>query len=64
MKQLLLILVCLAPLLTGCVAAIGNSGSRSTATLGQQLIDLQRAKEAGVLSEAEYKEQREKLLRK
>lgn len=64
MKRILLLLLALSPLLTGCIAAIGNSGQRSTATLGQQLIDLQRAKEAGALSEAEYKEQREKLLRK
>jgi hypothetical protein len=61
---MLFFLLALSPLLTGCIAAIGNSSPRSTGTLGQQLIDLQRAKEAGALSEVEYKEQREKLLRR
>ena len=50
-------------LLSGCVAAIGNrDGTKSSATLGQQLIDLQKAKEAGAISEAEYDAQRSKLL--
>jgi len=50
-------------LLCGCVAAIGNrDGSKSGATLGQQLIDLQKAKEAGAISEAEYDVQRSKML--
>ncbi len=31
-------------------------------TLGQQLIDLQKAKEAGALSDQEYQEQRARLL--
>jgi hypothetical protein len=50
-------------LLSGCVAAIGNrDGTKSSATLGQQLIDLQKAKEAGAISDAEYAAQRSKLL--
>jgi hypothetical protein len=50
-------------LLSGCVAAIGNRGTdRSTGTLGQQLIDLQKAKDAGAISEAEYQTQKAKLL--
>ena len=50
-------------LLSGCVAAIGNRGTdRSTGTLGQQLIDLQKAKEAGAMTEAEYQTQRARLL--
>jgi hypothetical protein len=66
MKKLVM-LVCLglasSCLLSGCVAAIGNrDGARSNATLGQQLIDLQKAKEAGAISEAEYDAQRAKLL--
>ncbi len=66
MKKLVM-LVCLglasACLWSGCVAAIGNrDGSRSNATLGQQLIDLQKAKEAGAISDAEYEAQRAKLL--
>jgi starvation-inducible outer membrane lipoprotein len=49
-------------LLTGCIAAIGNGESRS-ATVGQQLVDLQKAKDAGALTEAEFQEQKAKLLR-
>jgi Short C-terminal domain len=49
--------------LSGCVAAIGNRGpDRSGTTLGQQLIDLQKAKDAGVITESEYQTQKTKLL--
>jgi len=48
---------------TGCVAAIGNrEPARSSATLGQQLIDLQKARETGAISESEYHDQRTKFL--
>ncbi len=52
-------------LLSGCVAAIGNRDGRHGSggpTLGQQLIDLQKAKESGALSDAEYQSQKTKLL--
>jgi hypothetical protein len=50
-------------LLSGCVAAIGNRGTdRSTGTLGQQLIDLQKAKDAGAITETEYQTQKARLL--
>jgi hypothetical protein len=49
--------------LSGCVAAIGNRDAhRGDATLGQQLIDLQKAKEAGALTDAEYQTQKCRLL--
>jgi Short C-terminal domain len=49
--------------LSGCVAAIGNRGTdRSTGTLGQQLIDLQKAKDAGAITETEYQTQKARLL--
>lgn len=52
-------------LMGGCVA-IGNRGeqpaSRSNATLGQQLIDLQKARDLGALSPAEFEQQRARLL--
>jgi hypothetical protein len=57
-----LAVLCLASL-PGCVAAIGNrEPPRSSATLGQQLIDLQKAKDAGALTEFEYQTQRAKFL--
>ena len=49
------------PLLSGCVAAIGNH-TPPEATVGQQLIDLQKAKESGAISEAEYQSERTKVL--
>jgi hypothetical protein len=66
-----------AVLLTGCAISIGDGkknnptsngappavGQATTApTLGQQLIDLQKAKDAGVISDAEYQAQKAKLL--
>jgi hypothetical protein len=48
----------------GCVASVG-SGSKTTVnkpTLGQQLVDLQKAKESGAITEAEYQTQKTKLL--
>ena len=49
--------------LSGCVAAIGNRDAHAgSGTLGQQLIDLQKAKEAGAITEAEYQTQRARML--
>jgi hypothetical protein len=66
------------PLLTGCLDLHLGGGTKSETTstdqhpivgqqmvaptLGQQLIDLQKAKEAGAISDPEYQEQRAKLL--
>ena len=51
-------------LLSGCVAAIGNRDAKhsGSATLGQELIDLQKAKDAGAISDADYQTQKAKLL--
>ena len=54
-----------AGLLSGCVAAIGNSGSPQRTpgvSLGQQLIDLQKARDAGAITEAEYTAKKARLL--
>jgi hypothetical protein len=49
--------------LNGCVAAIGNrDAQRSGATVGQQLVDLQKAKDAGAITDAEFQTQKAKLL--
>jgi hypothetical protein len=49
--------------LSGCVAAIGNRPPpASSATLGQQLIDLKKARDEGVITDAEYAVQRAKFL--
>jgi hypothetical protein len=49
--------------LSGCVAAIGNRDTRhGGGTIGQQLIDLQKAKDAGAITEAEFQTEKAKLL--
>lgn len=59
----ILILVSLTLAFGGCVAAIGNrEPAKSSATLGQQLIDLKKARDEGVLTEVEYSAQRAKFL--
>jgi len=53
--------VLLTTLLTsGCVASIGNRSPGIT--VGQQLIDLQKAKDAGAITEAEFQTEKAKLL--
>ena len=50
-------------LLSGCVAAIGNrDAQRGGGTMGRQLIDLQKAKEAGAITDAEFQTQKARLL--
>jgi len=61
-KLAVLLLLAIASLLGGCVAAIGNGETRS-ATLGQQLVDLQKAKDSGALTDTEFQEQKARLLK-
>lgn len=51
-------------LLTGCKTHLGGGTSNriEQPTLGQQLIDLQRAKEAGAINDPEYQAQKARLL--
>ena len=54
-----------ATLLTGCVAVVSDKDSGARAqnpTVGQQLIDLQKAKDSGALSPTEYEAAKAKLL--
>lgn len=52
-------------LLNGCVVALGNKDlGKPKATLGEELVDLKRAKETGAITEAEYEVQKAKLLEK
>ena len=50
--------------LTGCETHLGGGTTNriEQPTLGQQLIDLQRAKEAGAITDSEYQAQKAKLL--
>jgi len=51
-------------LLTGCAWQVGGGHKSVTMgpTTGQQLIDLQKAKDAGAITDAEYQAQKAKLL--
>jgi hypothetical protein len=51
-------------LLAGCAWQVGGDKKyeRSEPTIGQQLIDLQKARNAGALSEGEYLGQKARIL--
>jgi len=52
-------------LCSGCMAIQLGGGTTNRAenpTVGQQLIDLQKAKDAGIITDAEYQTQKAKLL--
>jgi hypothetical protein len=52
-------------LLTGCVGLQlggGTTNRTQCPTIGQQLIDLQKAKDAGIITDADYQAQKAKLL--
>jgi hypothetical protein len=51
-------------LLAGCSWQIGGGPGATTIkpTVGQQLMDLQKAKEAGAITESEYQAQKAKVL--
>jgi hypothetical protein len=54
-------------LLTGCLAVhLGGdmTGKPVCPDVGEQLIDLQKAKDAGAITDAEYQAQKAKLLEK
>ncbi len=52
-----------------CLTSCGGGGTKtsieqSNKTLGQELIDLQKAHESGAITEKEYKAAKKKLLKK
>ena len=52
-------------LLTGCLSIQLGGGMTTkpqSVSVGQQLIDLQKAKDAGAISDAEYQAQKAKIL--
>ena len=64
MKRIICVLLIIALLTTmvSCIA-VGSGGKKvdHQATLGQQLIDLKKARDEGAISKQEYAELREKL---
>lgn len=50
-------------LLTGCVAIAPNAiTTKQEPTVGQQLIDLQKAKDSGAINDAEFQAEKDKIL--
>lgn len=67
MKRLLITLfaaLALMPFMTGCETHLGGGTSNRIVqpTVGQQLVDLQRAKEVGAINDSEFQAQKAKLL--
>jgi hypothetical protein len=63
-KQLVTVILTasVVALFTGFSIGGGSKTQTQTATTGQQLIDLQKAKETGAITEAEYQSQKAKVL--
>ena len=63
MKRAILALLCVGIVTSGCAIQIGNRHPEASGgTVGQQLMDLKKAKDNGVISEGEYEAQKAKLL--
>ena len=64
MKIMKFVTMCMiAAILSGCACFnTVNATSNRTTTIGQELMDLQKAKEAGVLTEDEYNKCKEQLV--
>ena len=64
-KNITALMICVgATLLGGCAWEVSSAPKHATVqpTVGQQLVDLQKAKEAGAITESEYQAQKAKLL--
>ena len=67
MKRILLgsTLAVLVSVLSGCVIAMGNRDlgqPRPAPTLGQELTDLKKARDAGAIGEDEYQSQKKRII--
>jgi len=53
------VIVCL---LSACAWSVGGESAHTQPTRGQELVDLKRAKDQGVINEDEYQAQKRKVL--
>ncbi len=57
------VVLCAVILLTGCLALqVGGDKACGQPTVGQQLVDLKKARDTGAMTEEEYQSQRAKIL--
>lgn len=49
-------------LLTGCAIGCGEKTTQVMPTTGQQLLDLQKAKDAGVITDAQFQSEKTRIL--
>ncbi len=63
MKRKILIVSVLAVFLCGCVAGIG-SDTIELPSVGQELIDLKKARDQGAINDEEYVELKQKIMKK
>jgi len=61
MKRAFWVVLATAFILNGCAIQIGNRPADKD-TLGQELVDLKKAKDSGAISETQYEAQKAKLL--
>lgn len=61
LPTILFTLLCLLPL-AGCVSV--TDASRPQPTVGQQLLDLQKARDAGAITPEQYEAKKAELLKK
>lgn len=54
----------LTVMLSACGGGSTTIKAADTTTIGQQLLDLQKAREAGAISQKEYESQKKKILKK
>jgi len=61
----ILVIVSVITFLSGCSWSVGSSPKTANVvpTTGQQLIDLQKAKDSGAITDAEYQTQKAKVLK-
>ncbi len=69
MKKFIAITLVVLLISAVCLTSCGGGGSKTTIqksdkTLGQELMDLQKAHEGGAITEKEYKDAKKKLLKK
>ncbi len=54
--------LCTLTLLNGCAIGCGEKTTQIMPTTGQQLLDIQKAKDAGVINDAQYQAEKTRIL--